>query len=208
MPWTCNCGFEVLGDDEPCPTCGSSKSAWTMYQDRTRSLVLSDKRFVPMRGTGAKPVKAKDASYQSKAVTVEAEHAYVMDKAAANALAKKKLFPAPEDVLFVRLFPKGSKDLGVTLTPMFETEEQHPMPAFQPHDKLVESSVDVRFLFVYGPVTVPLLSQFDGVHVVDISEQAADASWGFAPKVEVVALGKKPRELPILVRKPAFIYSF
>lgn len=209
MPWVCNCGTEVDHDDAPCPSCAMTKSSWTMYQDRTRSLVISDKRFVLLRGTGADPVAPKHASYAPKAVTVETQRARVLDKAAANALAKKKLLPAPEDVLFVRLFPRGTKELGVTLTPMFETEEQKALPPFEPHDpKLVDNAVDVRFLFVHGPPDVPLESKFEGVHVVDVSEQGADGAWTFAPAVEVAALKKPARSLPIGVPEPAFFYSF
>ena len=65
MPWSCpTCAASVPTDDVPCPGCGSTKAAWTLHQERTRTFrVEPGKRFEVLRGDGAAPLPAGHAAW-------------------------------------------------------------------------------------------------------------------------------------------------
>lgn len=173
MPWTCEaCGVEAERDEAECPSCAAPKTSWTMVRDETRSFVLTVKRFELLRGADKAPASV----------------APVMAKDAARGASPLD----PEALLHVRLFARGTKDPSVSLALEFEQAEVTPagFPAFEPVN--AEGFVDVPFLLVHGPGNADGID-LDGVHVVDATEET---ELGFAPAVEVEALGKPPRTLP------------
>ena len=52
MPWKCKqCGGAVAVDTTAtCPSCGATKTAWSMVAHRTRQFVVKTKRFDLLRG--------------------------------------------------------------------------------------------------------------------------------------------------------------
>ncbi len=99
--------------------------------------------------------------------------------------------PPAQHLLVVRLFPKKHKDLTVGLAVEFETleVEERALP-FEGEPALAgDGSVDVPVLLVRGEGEVA----FPGVHVVAVGEASER---GFAPTIEVAALGKPPRKVP------------
>ncbi|MBX3470134.1 MAG: hypothetical protein KF878_24930 [Planctomycetes bacterium] len=190
MPWECPSCQTTQVDDEVCPGCGTSKSTWTMVANQTRAFVLGKKKLVLLRGVAAAtwPPEAPE----QEAELVPAERAPVMSKAAAARVAARGHWPPPRRLLRVRLFPNKHKDLTVELTVNFATLEAAELAlAFEGAPALRDDgSVDVLVLLVRGEGEAPT---FPGVHVVDVSEGAPG---GFAPGIEVAALGKPARALP------------
>ena len=181
-------------DDGVCPRCEAAKTSWTLVADKTRTLQVSGRKLLVLRGVGAAPV-AKAEAEDPPAELVPADHARVLAKDAARELIAADQAPAPRDVLTVRLLPKKHKDLTVRLTVEFETDEEaeHEVPYEGP--PLEEGAVhDVRLLFVHGPGDVEGIA-FSGLTVIDLTEE--DAAEGFAPTVEVAALKKRPKALPV-----------
>lgn len=209
MPWVCpSCDSVVTQDDvSTCPGCGSSKSAWTMHADRTRTLVVGRKRIELQRGVSADEVPPGHASH-SGADVVPATHAYALSKREAQAIADAGKLPASHDVLFVRLFPGGSPERGVTIAVNFDHHEVEELPPAHPDDPALDAAgkVDVKFLFVWGDDPAVPLPTFPGLHVVDVSEESDDG-WTHAPSIAVEAL-KKTGELPVeRVAEPAMVLS-
>lgn len=175
MPWTCDgCGIEVETDEGACPTCAAPKTSWTMVREQTRTFVLAGKRFEVLRGPGRAP----------------AERAPVVSKDEARRRAARGDGPPPDAVLYVRLHAKPPTDLTVTLTLEFERAEALEAHLSPPEGLGSEGWADVPLLLVHGAGPIDDLG-FDGVQVIDASEEQ-----GFAPEVEVAALGKPARALP------------
>lgn len=159
-------------DEADCPSCAAPKTSWTMVREQTRKFVVAPKRFEVLRGAdkapaSVAPVMAKDAARGASPVD-------------------------PEALLHVRLFPGGAKDPSVSMALEFEQAEVTPVPfpALEPVN--AEGFVDVPFLLVHGPGSAEGI-ELDGVHVVDATEETER---GFAPAVEVKALGKPSKTLP------------
>ncbi|MCO5171069.1 MAG: hypothetical protein M9894_32495 [Planctomycetes bacterium] len=190
MPWECPSCQTVQADDEVCPGCATSKSTWTMVVNQTRAFVIGKKKLLLLRGV-ADATWAPDDPRQ-EAELVPAERAPVMSKAAAAGVAARGHWPPPRRLLRVRLFPNKHKDLTVELTVNFATLEAAELALpFEGAPALRDDgSVDVLVLLVRGEGEAPT---FPGVHVVDVSEPSAR---GFAPGIEVAALGKPARALP------------
>lgn len=197
MPWECgDCRTLVQADDDACPSCAAPKTSWTMVRDATRTFVLGGKRFEVLRGASSETWPPGDPRHEAEALAA-AQVAPVLTRAAAAAVAARGHLPAARDLLRVRLHPKGHTDLTVTLGVNYEgleADDRALSPPDEPAPR-ADGAVDVLVLLVFGDGhgDVPDPS-FPGVHVVDVGEEGA--ARGFAPAVEVSALGKPPRELP------------
>lgn len=180
MPWTCaSCGGEVETDETSCPACAAPKTSWTLVREKTRAFVLAGKKFELLRG------EAREV----------AQRAPVIGKDAAKRLSAEGALPSPAQTLFVRLHPKQSQDLTVKVTPEFETLEAvaHTFQPFEPTG--AEGWVDVPLVLVHGPEGLDGIA-FAGAHVVDVTEETER---GHAPALEVKALGKPARSVPLAV---------
>jgi outer membrane protein OmpA-like peptidoglycan-associated protein len=198
MGWKCkSCGTSVEKDDElKCPECAKTKTSWTMVAKQTRTFNVSGRarKVVYLRGEDTEP-GPWGASYEH-VVVLETDHAVGVPKKTAEKLKSKELMPAPDQVLFVRLFPRDYEDYTVKLSVLHETEEvveaEFPQPEGTTPNE--DGYLDVRFLFVYGPDPLPEDVTFPGVTVVDVSEEIED---GHAPTVGGAALAKRRKDLPI-----------
>lgn len=190
MPWECPTCQTTQSDDETCVTCAAPKSSWTMAPNQTRAFVLAGKKLELLRGVATTTWPAE--APQHEAELIPATRAPVMSKAAAAQVIARGHWPPPRRLLRVRLFPKSHPDLTVKLTVNFDTLEAAELELpFEGAPTLREDgSVDVLVLLVRGAGAAPELA---GVHVVDVSEESAR---GFAPSVEVAALGKPFKALP------------
>lgn len=176
MPWECPaCRSVVATDDVECPSCAAPKTSWTLAADVTRTLVFGGgKRFELLR---AGPDGALAPAEVAPVTSVDE--------------ATRWTTPPAQRLLVVRLFPKRHKDLTVGLAVEFETLEvdERELP-FEGEPTLADDgSVDVSVLLVRGEGEVT----FTGVHVVAVGEASER---GFAPTIEVAALGKPPRRVP------------
>lgn len=190
MPWECPSCQTVQADDEACSGCSTSKSSWTMVANQTRAFVIGKKKLLLLRGLATETWPRGDP--RQEADLVAAERAPVMSKAAAAQVAARGHWPPPRRLLRVRLFPHKHPDLTVELTVNYATLEAADLALpFEGAPALRDDgSVDVLVLLVRGEGEAPT---FAGVHVVDVSEPSAR---GFAPAVEVAALGKPAKALP------------
>lgn len=192
MPWQCTrCHAAVPRDDIPCPACGAVKTAWSMVARRTRAFVVAQKKFELLRGTGERPLRADDPA-QAETEVAPAEEVRSTPKAGLRRLLSEGLLPASRDVLFVRLFPRGSKELTVTITAAFAAQESRDVEV-APLAEVTGDAVDVPLLFVHGEGDASDL-QLAGLHVVDIAEAT---ELGHAPSVELKALKRPSRSLPV-----------
>lgn len=203
MPWSCTqCGTNVERDDAPCPGCDARKESWTMVADATRNLVVSRKRVRLLAGDLAEPRPAGDPALAGAALA-PATRAVAVPKAEVLELLEDGLAPAPADVLHVELKRGQGRDVGVTLEVLYAGRGSEELafpreadPAEEP-DPLI-----VKFLFVFGPERLDGV-ELDGVYLVDVSEESEE---GFAPSVELRALGQRAQELP-LEAEPEFEFS-
>lgn len=194
MPWSCGaCGALVEDDGEgTCAACGARKTSWTVIQDRTRTLRLGKRRFELLRGTTREAAPPRDPPYAGEDL-LQADHGVVVAASTLRALHAQGLAPAGHHVLFVRLRPDRAKDwtvrVAIDLAQDARREEAHPVAG-----ELVDGEVDARFVFVCADGADLAGVTFPGVALVDVTD---DAGLGYAPEVEVRALGRAPRELPL-----------
>lgn len=194
MPWTCeSCKTLVPRDDVvACPGCARTKEAWSFVAARTRAMVVSAKKFDLMTGVDAAPLPPGDGAWKDIDV-VPAQVAWAMPRAEARALAERGFMPPPNRLLVVLLVPKGAKDLTVKVAVEFETREVEELAL--PRELSPSPDVfDVPLLLVAGADDGHELPAFQGVHVLDVTE---DTELGHAPTLEVVALKRPPKRVPI-----------
>lgn len=194
MPWTCDgCRTVVKTDDvATCPECGAKKEAWSFVAARTRALVVSAKRFDLLTGVDAQARRPGDGGLVDVEV-VPAQVAWALGRAEARALSAQGLLPPSRHVLFVRLFPKGAKDLGVKVAVEFETREVEEV-AVPCEESPPPEVLDVPLLLVAGEDVGHDLPSFPGLKVLDVTEETEG---GHAPSIEVAALKRPPRRVPI-----------
>lgn len=195
MPWSCAaCAVDVAQDDLPCPSCGNAKAAWTVLAGNTRAMVVTRRSFECLRGAETRPVTG--ASEYEGASWRATEAVRAVSRAAAGELARAGQGPPPADLLTVRVTPRGkAAPVRIGVEYAQEALEEH---EFEPDPELAaQERFDLRFLFVYddgagGPAPDELEGAFPGVRVVEISEGG-----GWAPTLEVTAVGKKGRSLRV-----------
>lgn len=194
MPWTCeSCKTLVPTDDVvACPGCGRTKEAWSFVAARTRAMVVSTKKFDLMTGVDADPLPPGDGAWKDLDV-VPAEVARAMRRSEARDLAERGFMPPPDRLLVVLLVPKGAKDLTVKVAVEFETREVEEVELPRTADPAPDV-FDVPLLLVAGADDGHELPSFQGVHVLDVTE---DTELGHAPTLEVTALKRPPRRVPI-----------
>lgn len=179
MPWVCSgCGGEVGEDDLQCPGCASPKTSWTMVAEQTRAMVISKRRWELQRASAGGRVPARNVR--------------AVPRTKARRWSEAGQAPPADDLLYVRLFAGKTKKLDVSVVVKFAhkpvTELSFPR---ERADDDGEDPIERPFLFVYG--TGEDVS-FEGVDVVDLSEETQT---GYAPKIELTALRKRPKELPV-----------
>ncbi|MCO5170264.1 MAG: peptidoglycan-binding protein [Planctomycetes bacterium] len=180
MPWQCSeCGADVATDVQTvCPGCGLPKTSWTVG-DVTRTLrVPAGRRFEVLRGVEAGAVALDEATW------APTEVARAVPRARAAGLAAAGRLPSPKDVLVVRVTARGARDVTVTVLP--EARAARDVVVLAPAGG---ERVDVRVLPVFGDgpdVALP------GLALLDVSDATDD---GFAPRLEVAAVGKPAREV-------------
>lgn len=188
MPWSCSkCRAKVPDDQATCPGCSGAKSTWTLQVDKTRNFVISRAKFKLLRGEVQTSTPVSEGLYDPYAL-VEPTVARVLTKQAVLGLFERGQQPASYDVLVVRLFPKdemGDVKLVVDYAVRDLFEEAFPVPE--------APFVDVPFVFIAGPETMPAEFGFTRMNVVDITEETER---GFAPELEFSALNRPAVELP------------
>ncbi|MBL4850273.1 MAG: hypothetical protein JKY65_32495 [Planctomycetes bacterium] len=190
MPWTCKaCQSDIADDEQTCPSCQIPKTHWTIQIEKTRTFQVSVRKVSYLRGVDRKPWPA-DPTERMACSLVKATRAFVLQTSRAKELMEAGALPFSSHLLFARLVPRTRKELTITLEIAYdalEVEELEREP-FQsgPNEK---GRLDVPFLFVFGPGAEEIA--FEGIHVVDLSEDE-----GFAPEIELRALGKPRKSLP------------
>ncbi len=202
MPWQCKqCATDVTDDvTSTCPSCGTAKTAWTLVQDRTRTMVVTTRRKLePMRSDDAAARTPRAAPYDA-APWALTDVVAAMPKGRARALLAQGLLPAPADLLTVRAPTKaGGATVRVTVLPEAARARDVDLAASAPGG---DGFVDARVLPVFGAldddvgdIVVP------GVLTLDVSDET---DRGHAPTLEVSIAGKSPRrvrvEAPGIVR--------
>jgi Putative peptidoglycan binding domain len=194
VPWECKtCQTKVPEDTVgTCPSCGQLKTSWTIVDGRTRTMVLGKKKKLTLlRGQGGASAAPSEPPFATDEL-VPAEVAVVLAASELAALAERGHVPASRHVLFVRLEPGKAKDWTVTLAVDFARADLDERE-FPQEGELVDGVLDARFVFYrddgadLSGVTLP------GLTLVEITE---DTERGFAPGVEVSALGRPAQELP------------
>jgi hypothetical protein len=167
-----------------------------MVADKTRAFVVSTRKVHYLRGAASGDPEADAEGL------VSAERFFVLPKAKAQQLHAAGESPPLAQTLVVRLFPMSRRDWTVGLDVEFETEEieEHEVP-WEGEQVLSEGKhADRKFVFVFGPEELPEEVAFEGVHLIDVSEETET---GFAPSVEATALRKRPKRLELaLLPKP------
>lgn len=203
MPWTCpTCAVEVALDEGACPACGAVKLAWTVMRDRTRTMVLPGRRrFALLRGAST---RSAPPDQSASVELLEAEQAVVLREAQARALAARGHLPATADLLFVALYPGKHPDLTVTVEALYAGRPGQPVELPRERVEGEQEPVLVPLLFLDAE-EVPADLALPGVHLIAIGEEADP---GFAPSVELAALGKPAQELPTARKAlPRFAFS-
>lgn len=129
----------------------------------------------------------------------------VLSKAEVRRWHEDGLLPPSAFLLFVTLHPRNARDLTVELELLHAGQPSTSLafPAEAPAELAAEAVVSRPFLFVRGEGDLAGLS-FPEVELVDANDASPE---GFAPEVEVTALGRPPQGLPLTARKrrpPAF----
>lgn len=203
MPWSCtSCGTAVARDDvSECPTCRTAKQSWTMVEDKTRAMVVSRKTFALLAGDLDEPVRPDDPRLATVALG-PAAHAVALPKAEALQLAADGELAAPADVLHVELRRGTARDLTVRVEVLYAGQPSQTIEV--PREHAGESDpVVVQLLFVYGDEPLDGLEALGEARLIDIGEELEP---GYAPTVEIAALGRPPRTLPVK-GAPEFSFS-
>lgn len=201
MPWDCQqCQTTVPDDQQTCPDCQTSKAAWTMNVGQTRTMTISAGSKVEcLRGQTTEPWEIGDWLYAG-AQWQPTEVMPALPLARARALRAQGKFPAPHDVLCIRVQPAKAKDWGVKLTILFDTKDVGEVD-LGAYGATVDRTgqVDLKLLGVFAPEGEQVDVVFPGLHVVDLSDAGPT---GAAPQVEVTALKKPPIPLGVETGEP------
>lgn len=190
MPWTCAPCEQSVGDAAACPSCGASKTSWTIIPEETRRLSVARKRFRLLVGTDVTPRAPGDPALAAVEL-VPATEVVALARDDVLELAAAGLLPATADTLFVALEGPGATKGDVTLEVLF---------AGRPSEEVViagpaPSDGHVKVVLVYGAGGTADLA-LDGVHVVDVTEDDAHA-----PTVEVAAVARPAEALRVAALK-------
>ncbi len=203
MPWSCtSCGTAVARDDvSECPTCKTAKQSWTMIEDQTRAMVVARKAFALLAGDLDEPVTPDDPRLATVALA-PATHAVAVPKAEVLQLAADGLLAAPADVLHVELRRGATRDLTVRLEVLYAGQPSQELELPRQHAGEPDPVV-VQLLLVYGDEGLDGLEALGEARLVDIGE---DLEPGYAPAIEVSALGRPAQTLPVQ-GAPEFSFS-
>lgn len=195
MPWICpSCQLEQQDYISSCPECALAKTNWTVIEDRTRAFVIpARRRFVLRRGTRSAPVPASQP--EPTLSLLEAAQITCVPKEQAREWSSADQRPPTAQLLFVVEYPqRKTKQLDVRLELLFASQPstEQSVPVEAPADLGPDDPVVVPLLFVFGADDDLSDLAFEGVELVDLSEGE-----GYAPSVEVSALGKEAQELPV-----------
>ncbi len=197
MPWTCtSCSTEVADDaTQECPACAARKDAWTLQAEHTRQLVITKKKFECLRA--AEPgARAAGAAPYAGVSWAKAEAAPALPKETARRLIAEGQVPAPKDVLCVRVHPTASDERAADVTPLFEGEHWLSGRLFANDGPPRAEPFDLHVALVYGGEHEEALDlRADGVHFVEVTDAVAPE--GFAPSVEVQAVKRPKKTLPL-----------
>jgi hypothetical protein len=177
-----------------------------MVVDQTRTFTITaPAKVLYLSGVGADPLPADGPPYEA-AETVEASEAKALPKGLVGRLAADGMRPAPEHVLFVRMFPPGpDADLTVRLKPVFEGSE--PEEHVFEHDEREPNEqgfVERRFLLLYGNGEPPAIPEAWGLEALDVTDKTPA---GHAPQIQARALTRRKRNLPIRAGVRPFFLS-
>ncbi len=197
MPWQCRSCQAHVADDvtQECPACAARKEAWTLQDARTRELVITKKKFECLRA--AEPgARAAGAAPYAGVSWAKAEAAPALPKETARRLIAEGQVPAPKDVLCVRVHPTASDERAADVTPLFEGEHWLSGRLFANDGPPRAEPFDLHVALVYGGEHEEALDlRADGVHFVEVTDAVAPE--GFAPSVEVQAVKRPKKTLPL-----------
>lgn len=194
MPWTCNeCQAEHEADSlHSCSECGWEKPAWTMVEDQTREFALTRRRRSKFRCLRGDQLERPAASAPPSGSWTPTRKAPVLRKAQVQALVEAGCRPAPHDLVRVRLERRAgdSLTLGVAIDYAERELAEHELP-YSGEPPPGRDPVERTLLLVCGPGPAPEVP-WAGIEVLDVSEEGEP---GYAPGIEVAALGRPPEEL-------------
>ncbi len=201
MPWSCRaCDLELRDDVFACPTCGSSKDAWTLHADRTRNLVVARQRVEAVRGGrfgGSATPEAEGASD----VLITASRALAVRKVALRALAARGVAPGAGRLLVVRTTPKVAGPVRLLLEVQPSVGE--PRTATLALEGQAGVPVEARVVLTYGdPAETIEPGLLPGHHALDVSDAGER---GHAARLRVSLEGRQPVGVPILGEVAAWL---
>jgi hypothetical protein len=155
-------------------------------------MVVTKKKFVLLRGSDA-TARAPDDPRSAAVTLVPATEAVALDAATVRAFADQGLLPPTAHTLFVALYAGGQKDLGVTVEVFFDGRPSEEVTAPRQAAPGDPSPVYTKLLLVRGAGDLAGVA-FPDVTIIDVTEEGEP---GFAPTIEVAALGKPAVALPV-----------
>lgn len=192
MPWECTtCRVALTDDAARCPTCGESKSAWTVNVNRTRTLVITQRKKLECLRGRASPTLQGTPAHVGIAWR-PTERAAVLTKAAARALVAEGRLPDPRDLLCLRLHPEKQRRWDLKLTTNCEGRPAAEVTLeFEADPARLEEArcFDVLVLCVHGADDGPAVELPAPILTLDVTD---DTPLGHAPTLDVSALRQKP----------------
>src|SRR5690606_32867634 len=185
-------------DDLVCPSCSAQKDSWTLVAEKTRSFQLSTTKFLVLRAGAAGPLP--EGPLDERALGLEpAEVVPAVRREVVQRLVERGGRPSAASAFVVRLVPRakrpGPKGRNVALTALHASREAAELAVGVewPDPLAADALLDVKLLAVFGAGDLPERPWPD-VTLVDLGEET---ELGHAPELEVAALGKRPRKLPV-----------